>query len=81
MAGGVDNSSRQMGLVTQGNELIKQFSTIDAQGRVEFIYTAHRDAKQGEFCTVVQYTYFNPTTTMVEKMKEDNAVWQSAYDI
>lgn len=76
-----DNSSRLQGLITQGNELIKQFTVLDGQGRPEFIYTAHRDAAHGAFCTVVQYAYFNLTTTQVEKMREDNATWDSSYDI
>ena len=81
MAGGVDNSSRQQGLSTQLHELVKQFTVLDPQGRPEFVYTTQTDAAHGAFCTVTQYTYFNATTTLVEKMKESNATWDSSYDI
>lgn len=81
MAGGVDNSKRLQGLATQRDELVKQHVELDGQGRPEFVYTAQTDAAHGAFCTVVQYTYFNPTTTQVENMKESNATWDSSWDI
>jgi len=81
MAGGEDNSKRLQALITQRDELVKQFIVLDAQGRSEFVYTAHTDQVDGGFCSRVQYAYFNPTTTQVEKMKETNDVWLAAYDI
>jgi hypothetical protein len=81
MAGGKDNSASVMGLATQRSELVKQFTVLDPEGRPEFVYTAHYNAGDGDFATVTQYAYFNATTTLVEKMKEDNSTWSSAYDI
>jgi len=76
-----DNSSRLQGLSTQRDELVKQFTALDPQGRPEYVYTAHTDQVHGGACTRVQYTYFNPSTTLVEKMKETNDTWDSSYDI
>jgi hypothetical protein len=76
-----DNSSRQQGLLTQRDELTKQYTTLDAQSRVEYVYTAHTDQVEGGACTVVQYTYHSPTSTLVEKMKESNGTWPVGADI
>jgi hypothetical protein len=77
----VDNSKNSMTLKTQAAELTKQYLVYDAQGRVTDVYTAYTDAKNGQPCSLVQYTYVNATSSRVEKMKESVAVWDSSWDI
>ena len=66
-------------LVTQRDELIKQKIFYDAEDRIEIIYTANTDAKPGNDCTRVQYTYYG-LTGRVDTMKETVAQWDAAWD-
>ena len=76
-----DNSARLQALITQRDELVKQYVTLDPEGRIEFVFTAHTDQVHGGSCSRVQYEYFNPTTTLIQKMIESNDSWDSSYDI
>ena len=77
----IGNSRNTSSLKTQAGELTKQYLVYDAQGRTIEIYTAYTDAKHGTPCSLVQYTYTNPTASTVEKMKETTSTWDSAWDI
>lgn len=65
-------------LKTQASELIKQYVVLDGQSRPTTIYTAKADAKNGDPCTRVDYTYATSTSTVVVKMKESYDTWVSA---
>lgn len=79
MAG--SDSSRTAQLKTQQHELVKSYAVYDGLMRPTAIYTAHTDAAHNTPCSVVFYEYFDPSSTAVLKMKEANAVWDSAWDI
>lgn len=74
-------SRRTQGLKTQQHELVKQFVVFDIAERPIEVYTAHTDAAHGTPCTVIYYEYINPTSSLILKMKEDTATWDSAWDI
>lgn len=69
--------SKRKGLLTQAWELTKSYSTYDVLNRVEYIYTAPTDAKDGAECTLVQYVY-DAATTRIVKMKESYSTWVAA---
>ena len=77
----VDKSRNTMLLKSQAHEYTKQFLVYDAQGRTIEIYTAPTEAVNGTPCSLVEYTYTNPTASTVEKMKESNSVWDATWDI
>lgn len=79
MAG--SDSSRTQQLKTQQAELSKAYTVYDGQQRPIEIYTVHTDAAHNTPCSVVRYAYVNPTSSLVEKMKEANALWDSSWDI
>jgi hypothetical protein len=68
-------------LTTQKNEFIKSYVELDVTSRPLRIYTAPTDALHGAVCSVVQYEYFAPNSTIVIKMKEFRGTWDSSYDI
>ena len=67
-------------LKTQAKELVKQYIEYDGSDRPEYVYTAYRDAKNGDPCEVTRYTYVTGTSR-VEKRLESLGTWSSAYDI
>lgn len=70
-----------MALKTQQNELVKSYTVYDGQQRPIEIYTVHTDAVDNTPCSVVYYDYLNATSSLVTKMKEDNAFWLATWDI
>lgn len=68
-------------LKTQAHELVKQFVIYDGNNRITSVYTAPAAAVDGTPCTLVTYAYLTPTSSLVEKMREANSTWSSAYDI
>lgn len=67
-------------LLTEANEMVKQYLVHDGNGRLTDVYTAHTDAGDGTPCTRTRYTYV-ATTTRIEKRKEQNATWDSDWDM
>ncbi len=59
---------------------LKSHITYDVQGRMEFVYEAHTDAKDQDKCLITQYVYHLLTTNIV-KMKESVGTWLSSYNI
>ncbi len=60
--------------------LVWQHVVLDAQDRVSEVYTAQQGAKNGDACTKVTYEYKDATSAIVVAMKEENAVWSSAFN-
>jgi hypothetical protein len=67
-------------LTTGKNEYIKTFIEYDALSRMEYIYEAHADARDGAPCLVTQYAY-DGTSQRVVKTKEYHGTWLAAYEI
>lgn len=61
-------------------EAVKTYSAFDGSSRLEYHYTAHIDAEEGDQCMVTQYAY-DGVSTRVQKTKEGLATWQAAWDI
>jgi len=78
---GTSTGLATQGLTTQRNELFKQYNIYDVNNRLVTVYTAGYNAITGTGCTRVDYTYINPTSPQVEKMRESNDVWDASYDI
>lgn len=74
MAVGEDKRSQ---LITQRDELIKQYVTFDGNNRVEYVYTCQTDTPDGGECTRVQYEY-DGSSARIAKMKETLDTWVSA---
>lgn len=66
-------------LPSQRDGLVQQHVVLDAQGRVSEVYTASLGALDQEACTKVSYIYQDATSTVVAAMKEENAVWLTAF--
>lgn len=77
-AGTVD---KRVQFLTQAHELVKMYSTFDAQNRLEFVYTAPTEAGNGDPCTIVQYVYRSVSSMDIMKMKESNGNWDSTWDV
>lgn len=77
---GTETRSATQTLTSQGNELSKMYVALDAQDRPIAVYTAPTSAIQGSRCSLVEYEYFSPTSTIVVRMRETEATWQSAFD-
>lgn len=76
----IENQIKSIGhLVTQAHEFVKQYITYDGTNRVEYVYTARANAKNGEPCSVVRYAYVGLTAN-VSFMKEYDSTWNSAWD-
>lgn len=67
-------------LATQKDELIKQYVEFDGQNRVSKVYTTKTNAANGEPCTVTEYIYTSPTSTVMKARKEGHSTWSSAWD-
>lgn len=61
------------------NEYVKTKSLYDIQGRVEYIYQADVDIKDGGPCVCTQYSYVG-ATSVVDYSKEYEAVWLAAWE-
>jgi len=61
-------------------EAVKTYSAFDAFDRLEYFYTAHVDAANGDTCLVTQYAY-DGVSTRVQKTKESKSTWNSAWEI
>lgn len=61
------------------NEYSKSKQLFDVNGRLEFLYVAPVDVKNGEPCFVTQYSYVG-LTAVVDYMKEGESVWQTIWE-
>lgn len=71
----------EMELRSQSQTYVKTFTVYDGQDREIEIYTAPTNAEHGAVCTKVTMAYRNPTSTQVEKYKEERAAWDSSWDV
>jgi len=78
MATKIDNTVHLKG---QAVTLVKQFIVYDGVGRPSEVYTAETGAGNGKTCTKTTYQYINATSSNVERMKEENSVWDSTWDV
>lgn len=67
-------------LKTNQHEMIKSYITYDGSDRMSVVYEARADAVANTPCMKTTYTYVS-TSSRVEKMKEETAVWSLSYDI
>ena len=67
-------------LLTQSKELVKQYIEFDINDRPSKVYTVHTSARNGTPCTVTEYIYKSPTSTLVKARKEGHGVWDSTWD-
>lgn len=67
-------------LITEAHEMVKQYLVYDGDGRVTDVYTAHTDAITGTPCSRTRYSYVTGTTR-VEKRKEQDATWDTTWDM
>ena len=67
-------------LKTDQNEYIKSYLAYAGSSRLQYVYEAKANAAHGDPCLKTTYTYV-ATSTRVEKMKEEDATWDSSYDI
>ena len=67
-------------LLTQAKSLVKQKVELDGQQRPWKAYTASTSAKHGTPCTVTEYVYLSPTSTVIVARKEGHSTWDSAWD-
>lgn len=67
-------------LLSQSKTLVKQYIEFDGNGRPTKVYTAPTNAKGNIPCTVTEYIYVSPTSTLVKARKEGHSVWQAAWD-
>jgi len=78
--GGNRTNDRSIGLRTLNLELSKQHMVYDANFRLEYLYEAMADCRNGEQCIVTRFSYV-ALTTRVQARKEYTTEWDSAWDI
>lgn len=66
-------------ILTNENELTKQYQALDGRGRPVRIYEASVIASTGSPCKVTEYTYQNATSTVFKGKKEAYALWDSTW--
>lgn len=64
---------------SSGVEGIKMHIAYDGSNRMELVYEASADAKNGEACLLTTYQYIG-ITTRISGMKEELATWDSSWD-
>lgn len=67
-------------VVPHQKEAVKQYTTYDGLGRMEFVYVAIANAEDGALCLKTQYTY-EGASGRVSQMQESLDVWDSDWDI
>lgn len=66
-------------ILSHMKEQVKIHVIYDGNQRQHLIYTAKRDAKNGDPCMVTEYVY-DGITTRCTGFKENDAAWNSAWD-
>jgi exosome complex RNA-binding protein Rrp42 (RNase PH superfamily) len=75
-----DNSRRNRTLKSTVNEMFKAKNIYDVTDRLIERYEAPFDAKDGDPCLKTTIVYVG-TTRAVDAQKEEEATWNSAWDI
>lgn len=70
-----------VGIGSLNNQLMKQHFIYDGVERIATLYETVTEATHGSPCIVTRYSYINPTSFKVQSMVEENALWDSAWDI
>ena len=65
---------------THREQRVKQHIVYDNNDRPLFVFTASRDARDGDPCTVTEYVYAGPNTTRVMSRQEDVYLWKAIWD-
>lgn len=76
----IPDSSADSILKSLGGEVVKTKSFIDGSDRVTERYEALANTGHGGPCLKTEYTYHG-TTSVVDKSKESQATWDSAWEI
>ncbi len=71
--------SKTQQIITNENELTKQYQELDGQMRPSRIYEAAIFAKQGTPCKVTEYIYQNPTSVIFKGKKESYLTWDESW--
>lgn len=67
-------------LLSQAKSLVKQYIEFDGYGRTSKVYTASTNARNGTPCTVTEYIYVNPSSSVIKARKEGHSTWNAAWD-
>lgn len=67
-------------LKTGEKEYIKAYLVYDGSSRLTTIYEARANADHGAYCLKTTYAY-DGTSNRVQKSKEEDATWDSSWDI
>ena len=67
-------------IITGKMQRMKWYYTYDVSDRVSAIYEAHADTAHGKPCLKTTYEY-SGSSTRITKAKEEDATWDSSYDI
>ena len=67
-------------LKSHANELVKQHTVLDGQGRPKFIFTTYIGAQDQSPCLVTEYVYASPTSSIVIGRQERTYKWKAAWD-
>jgi len=76
MAANNDNGQ----LVVGFREPVKTYAVYDGSGRLEELYEARANARNGDPCFKTEYAYDGATSRVI-KMQESNSTWDSSWDI
>ncbi len=66
-------------IITNENEITKQYQELDGQLRPSKIYEAAVFAVQGTPCKVTEYIYQNPTSSVFKGKKESYSTWDVSW--
>jgi hypothetical protein len=66
-------------IITNENEITKQYQELDSQLRPSKIFEAGVFATQGTPCKVTEYVYQNATSTVFKGKKESYATWDISW--
>lgn len=76
-----NENRKSIGINSLDSQLMKQHFVYDVSERLTDLYETVTEATHGSPCIVTRYTYISPTSFKVQAMREENAVWDSAWDI
>jgi len=66
-------------LKSHAHELVKTYSTYDANNRIEYFYTVIDSAPDGHPCLVTRYSY-DGISSRVTYAKEYYGLWDSSWE-
>ena len=67
-------------MITHAKEMVKMHLIYDMLNRMEQVYTAYNSTAHGGPCIKTTYAY-DGVTVRITGMKEESAIWDSAWDI